>query len=142
MLDGLNQNDLKKLIEFIRVIEDAAKSRGNALEKLDLTWLNQYLEDADTDSPFLIQLKSHARDELGILPFVKLINKCKDTVSFIKRTSSMELFEVTLKQECETRWNSVYMCLESFTRNFSQVCSFLFAKISNAWFKNGIEDFT
>ena len=111
MLDGLNQNYLGRSIPNLSKPYDAAKSQGNALEKCYLTWLNQHLEDADTDSPFLIRLKRHASDELGILPFVELINMCNNTVSFIKRTSSVELFEVTLKQECEICWNSVFMCL-------------------------------
>ena len=61
--DQLNQANLQELLLFLKPIEAAAKPHGNSLDGTDsiLIWLKKHIEEKESDSEFLANLKAHAR---------------------------------------------------------------------------------
>lgn len=46
---------------------------------------------------------------------------CSELVKYFKKSGLNSQIDYTLKAHCETRWNSVYLCLESIERNYDSI---------------------
>lgn len=57
-----------------------------------------------------------------------LLVACKETVRYVKKTSLQDEMETTLKQACDTRWNSNYTMLESINLNYDRLLTVFTAK--------------
>ena len=116
---------ISDLVELLKPIESKAKAKGNSLDDIDLKWLEQHLSKKKSDTSFLENAKNHLRSELSLIEVHALLNKCKEIVSYIKRSGAQNKLNISLKQENETRWNSKLIMLLSFPINFTKVkCHF------------------
>ena len=131
--DGVNKEDIVALLELLEPLEQRAKARTgkrrNTLRGEDWALCVAATEPREGDTPFATATKQHLRFQLGVLHVLQTVEKCKEVVGFFKRSGLNSTLECTLKQEVETRWNSMLLTLESFfakPNQFQQVNVFYF----------------
>ena len=56
----------------------------------------------------------------------QMINSSKDLVRYFKRSSLHNLLNISLKQACSTRWNSIYLMLKPILEQYENIESILF----------------
>jgi hypothetical protein len=68
-----------------------------------------------------------------------LIKACSELVTHFKRCELNPLLATSLKQQCDTRWNSVYDMLHSIDSNFKQVEDILFSRKEHSIYMDTID---
>lgn len=66
-------------------------------------------------------LQHSVQVELCPEPITLLIKACKGAVRFIKANSIQNLLDVSVKQSCDTRWNSMYTMLQSILCQYENI---------------------
>jgi tRNA1Val (adenine37-N6)-methyltransferase len=80
-------------------------------------------DDSLPAEQFMAKAKGLLAPELQLCSLLEQIKTCKDVVKFLKTASySTQLPPHMVKQECETRWNSLFTKLDSLMKVFEQVC--------------------
>ena len=69
-----------------------------------------------------------------------MVKACGELVTHFKRCELNSLLPTTLKQQCETRWNSVYDMLQSINLNFKQVEEILLSRKEHAVYMDTIDE--
>ncbi|KAK3924635.1 Transposable element Hobo transposase [Frankliniella fusca] len=124
------------LADFIADVTDNAQDLLNILKLLDktgsvagadLSKLRDGLKVVDGDSELLSSLKGLLAPEQQLCSLLEQIKTCKDVVKFLKTASYSTQLPHMVKQECETRWNSLFTMLDSLMKVFEQVRTLLTA---------------
>lgn len=117
----VSKEDILALIGLVNPIETLAFKRKeklhNTLRGDDWDWLQTHTELSEGDSALVAEVKAHIREELVSLESLQLVTKCKRIVTYFRRSGLNDKLDTTLKQECETRWNSILTMLESFRKS-------------------------
>jgi hypothetical protein len=105
------------ILQVLKVIEKTGSVAG-----VDLSKLRDSLKVVDSDSELVASLKGRLVPEHQLCSLLEQVKLCKDVVKFLKTASYSSQLSHTVKQECETRWNSLYIMLESLLKVFDEVC--------------------
>lgn len=68
-----------------------------------------------------------------------MIKACGDLVTHFKRCELNHMLTTSLKQRCETRWNSVFDMLNSIDLNYKQVEDILFSRKEHPVYMDAID---
>ncbi|KAK3925929.1 Transposable element Hobo transposase [Frankliniella fusca] len=106
----------------LKVLDKTGTVPGAALDPLA-----RHFEIHASDSTFLAAMKVRVADEQKLLPMLTQVKKCKEVVKFLKTAAYSSQLSQMVKQECDTRWNSLCSMLDSLLKVFEEVKTLLTA---------------
>jgi hypothetical protein len=118
---SVSREDLRDLINLVNRLQRRAQNRQNTFVGKDWHWIAEQTAEQESDSALLSSLKAHLRIEFALIEGLALITKLKQLVALFKRSGLNNQLPIRLKQEVQTRWNSILYMLQSFFQDPDQI---------------------
>lgn len=75
--------------------------------------LQKHCEPEEDDAPMILEMKLAVLEELHLLDLTTTVESCKRLVTYLKQSELVNKLSKSVKQDVETRWNSVETMLSS-----------------------------
>ncbi|KAK3907126.1 Transposable element Hobo transposase [Frankliniella fusca] len=117
-----NSDLAKEILGFIKRLDKTGSVAGGELEDIQ-----KHLTLEDDDSPLVAALKLRLDEERELCSILVQVKKCKDLVKFLRSATYSAQLSTMVLQECDTRWNSVCIMLNSLVKAWDEVKELLTA---------------
>ncbi|KAK3907821.1 Transposable element Hobo transposase, partial [Frankliniella fusca] len=111
-----NADTAREILNVVKALDKTGSVSGADLEKLP-----DILEVNHEDSDLSATLKQRLAEERELCSILIQVKKCKEVVKYLKTSSLSTRLSKMVKQECDTRWNSLCTMLESFIQLYEEV---------------------
>lgn len=123
LLEGVNKQYILSITQVYGPVVNILKGCKTSVPASKLRALAPHLVSKQRHTAFEKTLVTHLQAEFVMAEIVMLINDCKALVTHVKQgaASMREKLPLTLKQCCETRWNSLLTTLNSIHLEYDEV---------------------
>lgn len=124
--DGLGEvteEVLDALIAFFQPLDFDGKREDSAEVTLK-SWgrLKRHcMPTEEPELPMISALKESVLAQLPILELNYLITNCKKLVKYLKTSGLGKKLDTSVKQECDSRWNTLVTMMESIDKEWDEV---------------------
>ncbi|KAK3921660.1 Transposable element Hobo transposase [Frankliniella fusca] len=112
-----------EIINFLSSLDKKGTVAGSDYNKL-----MEEFEPTPEDSVLLAHLKASLEKECALLEIFKHVKGSKELVTYLKTSAFVNELPTTVKQEVDTRWNSLFTMLDSLLAVYDEVVTVLTKK--------------